>query len=274
MSNNTLYNYFPVVYEKTLGKILHVEIRNMTPNPMNFTLKSRAFMDPFDVRLYTTFTFLNAEPDTSKWNPKSGKLNNSDINKIILSMTIPKTPVKRLKLRQSEYKTNIAKQQTNSSTAEVYGSDQDAFDRIVQLPINQELKLGTLFTLNESNAVSESHEEFVQPYAKMILSESIVPKDDIKIIPFHRRTPLMVLLPGEYINAIFAVEKADINLAANSVDWWSRPEPNIIRLGTRISENPFDIIGEHCPPEYQKVLSDTSKDVEKIINDIYKTNAH
>lgn len=302
MANSELYKHYPVVYEKTLGKLFHIEVRNSTPNPTDFTLKARHFIDPFDVRLYTTFTFLNCETNTDKWDPKSGKVNNSMINEIIQGITKPSKPIKRLIARQTEYITTIAKQQANSSTTEVYGSDVDVFDRIAQLPINQELQIGSLFTLIEANDTFEG-----LPYAKMILSESITPKDTLKIFPFHRRTPVITLLPGEAINAVFAVEKAPPNLSANQLDMFSRPDLHILRLGTRLSENPFRMMSEQMinatikminrlfkqeeepssslpdefksvytvidPESYVKVLEDEAGQIDKVIKKIYTDNA-
>jgi hypothetical protein len=226
--------------------ILKLKITTLEYNVNKLSEKSKLFYDPLDVHIRCDITF----SDSSIVN---------DFRRILMS----KIRVKVLKITRITYKAMPMSTLESRKDGETYGRNMDIEEQIKQLPIHQDLPIGTIFKLEEEHIQSNIVDSGI--YCKSVLTEKLETNTIFKGLKFNRRSLLLTLLPDEQISLTAEV----VELPEDNIDsimpiiWIGRPFNESLFIITCLNQDTIIVIKKTI--EYMKTM-EKYKNIEIKIN--------
>jgi hypothetical protein len=126
----------------------------------------------------------------------------------------------------------------SSSERITYGHDQDISGNVSLMPINQNLPIGTVFTLHREHDVDITEEKM---HSMTIFSDMLEPSKRLELLPFNRRMIITTLYPGEKLEIRATVKEAPKNLEIRRITHFARPDVDTLKIGTMLAVDPIDI---------------------------------
>ena len=163
-----------------------ISVRDISINSSNLQSEdAKRFVDPSDVRLEARIVV------------KTAKYSNFLVGWLIHGLTDQKN-VKHLLADESNFR---YLSYTQGDSIATHGHCSAMYDGLIHLPINQDLELGTVFSLAVNNIEGKTIRDGKQ-YAITILSDKLLPTEPLPkgVIPFNRRAFLLHVYPGEVID--------------------------------------------------------------------------